>query len=1521
MFFEQLDEVFSNSSKSRELRKFHRQLENYWEESVSDEEHKKIVATSNVLLKKYARAFPHFLHYFTAIQLFFDTDHSMPSYYEWDLALQYVAKNVGMNATDRFLQNTIILLEENKLHESSTTTWRAARLRMFEYSYNEENHEVKITFPPTDLVCESAGNEFVLYQASGYYLPFENKWIGTGGKVSWERAGFNSEVVYADLSNYEIDMKTNRYKADSVWFTNKNYFDEPVQGKLQEKTVNVRNPQDVSYPRFQSYQQVFNIDDIYPGINFKGGVTMYGARVIGSGNKDVPSTLIFERGDSTIVYCRAPNFIFNPEDIIGQNTEVTIYIGNDSIYHPGLLFQYDVPSSDLTLIRNEDSDNLSKALYINSYHMISMDFPQLTWNINELSMKMGGMEGSSVNQASFESVNYFRNSLFNELGMYDQVHPLVALVRLEKQEESNTFHLNDFANYLGFRPVDVEQLCLNLFYKGLIDYDIEDKVIEIMPKTERYIRARMGYIDYDVIRFDSEHDVRGLHSALLDLTTFELEMTGVSEIQVSDSQNVIFQPRGSQLTMTKNRDFTFDGVIEAGLFTFYGRGFDFNYDEFRVGLKNVDSLKIKVESFTPNEYGIKPLVNVQNAIQNVTGEIFIDDPDNKSSIKDFPDYPIFDSKKPSFVYYDYPAIYKSVYRQDDFYFEVDPYVIDSINSFSTDDLFFEGEFKSAGIFETMREKIVVRSDYSFGFQRTTGDDGYPVYKGKGTFTDTIDLSFSGLQGIGRIDYLNTYAESSQGITFFPDSAKGLADSYHIAKQTKDQGAEYPEVNGEEVNILWVPYENKWESESTGKSFKMYGDTTELVGGLSFSPTGLGGWGRYSFSEAILNSDDYTFKEYEVLAEKSSFDLAAEGKLKDMAFETENVQSYVNFETKKANFKANDEKTVVTFPQNKYICYLNQFTWDMITKQIELGNPRAIDQEGVDADLHFYSRLMSQDTINFQSPYAKYDLNNHIIDAYQVPHIDVADSRIFPHKDSIIRIRRDADMRTIKNATFVANRENEYHTIYDATFNVEGKLEFTGSGYYDYIDKTKQKQTVLFSHIGVDSATRTYATGRIAEEDEFTLSPNYKYYGELQMNAWEKYLTFNGTALIANECDEVDSQWFNFESKINPDTIYIPVAEHPVSRNGDTLGISVYINNRPTHFYTAFLSPMKTMYDARVVNASGFLFYDDQESRYKIASKEKIENSDVQGNLLSFHKSYCTTRGEGELNFAADLGQIDMEAYGTINHNIRSNRVTVESFLTVDFMFDRKTMRAIADTLLNNPTVEQSEVNSSTFKRGIVEMLGDEAAEEIQSEIQLYGKIRKSPSELERSIVFSDVDFVWDSVASAYRSVGQLEIYSILGEVINKKVDGYVEVAKLYAGDMLTIYIKISDEKWYFFHYNRENMEFVSSDKEMNLDIEALKERDRVMDVSRKEVQYKYHLSSIAVKNNFVGKFEAGEGYMNTAPPNIPDPGTAGQSKPKSENQQQNNTASPQEEDEEEEEDDGYDDYGDYDDYDDGGGDW
>ena len=1472
LFFQQMEQFFSNSAQSQDLLKYLKQFKKYWESGAIDRDEKsRIVETSNALLKKYGKPSPHFYNYLQTVELFFNTDHPTASYHAWNEAYRYLLKAKSLNVADKFCKGTLQLLQDHDIYSSATVTWKLLRVKSFTFKF--ENNIATITMPPTDLQCTSAGNSFIIHLASGYYLPFDNKWVGDGGKVFWERSNFNSESVYAELSNYSIDMTKYTYKADSVWFTNDSYYGDKIFGSLEDKTVTVKDPSEASYPRFKSYQNIFVIKDIYPGIDYRGGFSMNGSRFIGSGTVQEPATLKFSNNGKKIFQTSAIAYTFQRESISSRNAAVSIYIDQDSIYHPGLLFRYNVATRTVNLIRNGDTENLSRSPYFDSYHMLDMDFQQLTWQIDGTEMKMGGLEGTNLSKAAFESSNYFRAARYQEIGMYNQIHPLVALRRLSKEKKTETFSVKEYASYMRMPEPDAIHLCLDLSFRGMIQFDSETNTLVIKERTYEYLDAVVGKIDYDVIRFDSEHDMKGMANATLDLNNLELNMVGVSKIQVSDSQNVVFYPRGSQLTMSKNRNFEFDGVIETGLFTFYGRGFDFNYENFKINLQNVDSLKIKVKSFKENQYGIKDYVQIKNSIEHVTGDILIDDPNNKSSIKDFPQYPIFNSKQTSYVYYDYPSIYNGVYDRNKFYYKVDPFSIDSVNDFSTDALFFEGELISADIFANIREKIVVQPDYSFGFTRVTGKQGYPVYKGKGTFTDTINLSFKGLRGIGTLDYMNAKAVSGpKGYTFFPDSTNGFATNFNIKQQSA--APESPSVTGESVNIHWEPYENKLMAVETGKAFKMYGDSTTLSGGLIFTPKGLGGWGKYTFSEAELTSQTFEFKEKIVNADSADFDLKTQGgALDEMAFKTKNVKANIDFTTKKANFQSNDTLSLVQLPKNMYICYLTKFTWDMQTKQIALGDPK--DKNTGKCDLHFYSVHPKQDTLNFQSPYATYDLKNYIIGAQQVPFIDVADSRIVPHKDSTVTIHKEAFMDTLRNAKLIADREHKYHTVYDATFFIKGRNNFAGRGMYDFIDETGVKHPLPFTKIRVDQSRHTYGKGKLEPEDNFKLSSVYSYYGDYKMLSTQQFLEFNGNVLIANECAKVKPAWFSFVGEINPAEIFIPVSDNMFDVDSNAVGTSIFVNTRPTGIYTAFTSEKRNDKDIPMLSAQGsYLFYDKNTHKYKVGPKEKILDESKQGNLISYHREYCNTAGEGKINLGIDLGQVKYGTYGTITHNINSGRVTLETVATLDFMFDDNVLKAIADTITKRQNLKGVSLNTPSYKKGMTEMLGNASAEKYISEALTYGEVRKITKELEHTFVFSKLDMVWDSAAHAFRSVGQIGIQSIGNVPVNRTVNGFVEFANLYRGDLMNIYIELDRKTFIFFHYSEGKMHFFTSDMK-NANNKSLfdlvntiantKEAKRTMTVGKKEAPYTYTTGNDNMKRQFVETFKGNKPHYDPEP--------------------------------------------------------
>ena len=287
---------------------------------------------------------------------------------------------------------------------------------------------------------------------------------------------------------------------------------------------------------------------------------------------------------------------------------------------------------------------------------------------------------------------------------------------------------------------------MNIAQMGYIFYDIEAEEITLTPKLREALKSRIGQIDYDVIRFASQTN-GSTPNATIDLNNLDMKIFGIDNISVSDSQNVFIAPRGGVIVMKKNRDFSFDGQVQAGFFTFFGNGFTFNYDDFKFELNKVDSLNIDVRTNTRDALGRRMLARVGNTLESISGNLLIDEPNNKPGLKHNSQYPIFQSTQESYVYYDSPAIYNGVFNRKKFFFRIYPYTIDSLNQFEKADLKFTGQFESDDIFPPFEETLVVRPDNSLGFVHKTSQEGLRAYKGKGVFYENLDMDNDGSRAI------------------------------------------------------------------------------------------------------------------------------------------------------------------------------------------------------------------------------------------------------------------------------------------------------------------------------------------------------------------------------------------------------------------------------------------------------------------------------------------------------------------------------------------------------------------------------------------------------------------------------------------------------------------------------------------------------------------------------------------------------------------------------------------------------
>jgi hypothetical protein len=1447
-FMEDLRNFFEAGSTDRnDARDFLRKFESqYWsigkthESKFSESQKQMTYEVCNLMLKKRLRP-PDFRSYLTSMMNFVDTKQSDKNFLSWQDCINKILNGKAIKNYTEYLSMSENLFAYNVFYKSPTYEWSSSN-NIYEFQYDSVP---KVIFNSLNLVCHNnQSDSVVINNTKGIYYPATGKFIGNGGTVNWIKASLEPTVVYAELKKYEIIVKTGGYTADSVVFYNKTYFNKPLQGQLTDKAL-AEAAGGLSYPRFESYSKRLQINNLTEKVDFEGGFTMRGSKFIGSGNNQQAALLIFKRSDKRFLVVSSKQFLITKDKLASDNAAIKIFFDTDSIYHPGLTFKYLYKDKQVSLIRSDDG--LARSAFLNSYHALDMYFEELTWKTDEPQIQLKMLLGNTQGEADFESGGFFKAGRYEQLQGMDGMNPLVAIKNYVKSiNDLREFDVGDLARYMHATSNDLRPLLVRLAVMGLLNYDPEQDKLQIKDRLFQYITDRVGKTDYDVLNFHSvlPNEANGL----INLLNYDLTIKGVSAILLSDSQNVVIYPAARQVVVKKNRDFTFAGRIHAGRFDFYGKQFAFNYDQFKIDIVDADSMRMAVQSREPNERGEFPQVKVKSVIEHINGDLLIDHPKNKSGYKSYSKYPVFNSAKDSYVYYQKRSVQAGVYAKDKFYFHLEPFTIDSLDNFTNAGVNFNGEFVSAGIFPQFKESLKLQKDYSLGFRRSTPAEGYALYGGKAKFNDTIMLSHEGLQGNGLINYL-TSTSKSRNFIFFPDSMNGVAQTFDV-REDKQGRVEFPQVKGEGSYIHWIPYKDIMQVYSKEKPFSCYNAKATFTGRYDLTPTLLSGRGKVSFEKAELEAVNIKFKKTAFDSDTADFRLQS---LEEsaLAFSTSNVNAHVDFTKRQGEFKSNGKGSVVKFPVNQYICFMESFKWFMDRSDIELG---AGDKPGAnDLDLQgpeFISTHPKQDSLRFRAPRAKYDLKKYIISAMDVKYIDVADARISPDSGKVI-IHKDAVMETLKNAKIVANSVTKYHTVYGANVNIFARKSYSGSGSYDYVDELKKKQSIYFSNITVDTTYQTYAETEIKDSTGFTLSPNFEYKGKVKLLATNQFLAFTGVTRIQHACEAIKKTWFRFSSEVDPNKIMIPISKDAVDEKGNKLGVGVMLSNDSTHIYSTFLSGKYARNDSTVLGADGFLFYDKAAKEYRISNKEKLVERNLTGNYVSFNIDKCIMYGEGRLSMGTDLGQVKTEAVGNAQHYMIPDSTAFDLMMTFDFFFEDAALDKMAESINSIGDLKPIDFSRKNYEKGLREILGKEKSDKLISQVNLYGVFKKFPDELKKSIFFTELKMRWNQRTHSYISQGKIGLGNIQKNQINKYVTGRVELVKKRGGDILNIYIEGDNSTWYYFNYSRGLMQAISSLDNFNNAIKDLKPDKREMKTERGSSPYVFNLSTNRKKDDFL----------------------------------------------------------------------
>lgn len=1440
----------------KECEKLLEDYEQFWT-NFSMQQRKDIVTLSQAMFKKNIRIRNGFIGFIKTQLAFQSSNTSAENYTQWLKSMQRCLAEHNVKIYNQIVESTYDLVSDGYLYKSKNVAWYIGDAGGYDFRDDKEKGLYADFTSEIDLTYRSLQDSNTIYATKGRLYFKDNNFEGEGGVVNWSKLGLPQDDVYVELSKYSATLNRAVLFADSVQFTNKEYFSYKLEGSFQDECRDKKTNK--KFPLFTSYKKAEIIKNIYPDVDYVGGFSQQGGTVLGTGDVVTPAQLRFYKDGKIFVKASAIEHPFSRDGIITKDCQITIYTNNDSIYHPSTKMNFN--KSNRQLFFSDYKEGISASPWVDSYHCVDIYTEAVYANLDDLSIEFGAIRGPKRETfAVIESNNYFSEDKWSKLQGIESVNPLYRVKQFTDTYKKEEFTVKQFAKFIKLDEVQAKMMLMNLALDGFIIYESYRETAIVKQKLYDYILAKTKKIDYDALRFVSA--VKGEPNIVLNTADMNLQMNGIKTFTLSDTHNVVIRPKNGAIRMQKNRSFEFDGDIMAGLFTLSGMNCKFSYDNFSLDLPVVDSLNFFVQLFEDtNKY-----VMVQTPLQKLQCKLVIDAPNNKSSLKKLPGYPMLSSLTDSYVYYDEKTIQNGVYDREHFYYKVDPFEVKNLYKLKTDSIFFTGVFKSAGIFEDITEPLRVMKDYSLGFKIETPSAGMPVYGGKGQIYKSVDLSCNGLLATGYLDYLASRSHSKKFV-FHPDSMFCQTDKFTtFSKGAVGAGVAFADAKATTTSEHWYPKSDYMLVEQKKEPFDMYSSQAYHTGNLVVSPKGLTGNGTTQSEELVVSSSYTRFGQKSYSADTSSVKIKAlDGN--SVAFQADNVKSIVDFTEQKGFFKSNEGVKKNELPYLQYACYIDQFEWGMQSKLLGLVDteaPKLGDfaskplREAVDLPhpgAKFVSQHPNQGGFNFNSPKALLDLNKNKLFTEDVYVIRCADIAIRP-SDGSITIHPGAQIDTLDDVTILANTDTKLHEIYDARVYIESAKLYSANGYIDYVDEDKKKHPIFLKEINPLSG-HTLGKGVIAQDEVLQLSSAFDFYGNVTVNAQDTNYLFDGGVQLSTNCFADGSAWIKFSAQLNPNHIYIPISEAPTDIEGKRVTTSIMFNPDNFEPKTAFLT-----YDIEgdnvMLQSKGYLTYFKEKNKYYVASKEKLEDlENVSSPYLSLHKTTCKSEGEGEIKLGFSPSElVKTNNYGTVKID-KEGEASIKMALALDFPIAQQIIDMIGVELYEDLNLSQIEFETSGYKQYLHYLLGAEQGDDWYADLLATGEWKELPKQMNNKIFFPEVRLDWDPVLRSYIGKGNFQLGTVGKYQVNRTIKTRIQITKGAISPTIRIYIEANPDHWYYFEYNGSAMDILSSYEAINEKINTTPREDREFKSSAGKI-YVYRVATPAQKRNFIRNIELGQ---------------------------------------------------------------
>jgi hypothetical protein len=1462
-----------------------------------------MVLTCNLMESKRLKVYPEIFNYVFSVYSFVKNKQPQSSFSAWHSSVDKLLDAKNITKFKDFIELSAGFFSKGLLASSSNEEWYFYGNYVFEYT-----DKPFIKFTAGRLVCGfpnkgAKKNEprfidsLVVYNTDGVYDPILKKWTGKGGKSNWVKVGLKENETFVELNHYNVSMKSNLLKADSVLFTSPLFPGKKLLGVFNERAFRVIGDAEKIYPQFTSYERKYEIKNILPDMDYVGGFSLQGASVIGLGNQKELAQLILKKDGKKFMVAKSQLIAIQPNKIRSNVTQVAIYVGeNDSITHPGVGFVYLKDSNVVELTRGKTGVLVTP--FTDSYHQLEWYVQKVIWTKGSSQLDFTYEFGTSQEQrvARFESTNFYDGRLYDKLQGMDQTHPLAALYNYCYKYDEFNLTEGKAATALGKTVEQVKSQLLDLAAYGFISYDTDAKTVVVNNKTKTFIEARSGRRDYDNLSFVTDLRPKPKYApemlkdnpslqkiavsdsllsakrrlvktyGSMDLKSLNLNLVACDRVNISDAQSTFVLPTDAKVQVGKNRNFTFTGWVSSGKFEVNTQEANYDYAANKINLLKTEKSYFRAKPFSAKDGNTS--IALGSPIHGIVGEIAVDDPSNRSGMKkEITNYPKLRVSKPSKVYYNQADLFKGAYDSARFYYTCLPFEMDSLDNFSERSFRLKGELVSAGIFPVIKEDLKIMPDYSLGFSTMAPAEGHVFYGTKAKYKNKIVLSNNGLQGSGVINFVYSTSDS-KAFTFLPDSTLGYAKFDNKPMET---GIQFPDVTSPEAFITYVPRSNVLKAASTPKhELSFIGGEATLRGTSIIQPTGMSGFGIMTMQKASIGSDNFKYKRFDIDADTSLFNLKntyQEPGEDALAFKSDNVKAHISFKERKGEFVSNDGESTIVFPVNQYICKMDEFTWMMDKDELDLSKKDQSADIAINSDLNlktpnFFSIHPQQDSLAFMAPKAKFSMKEKTIYCSKTEYIDVADARIYPDKMEVT-IRKKAVIDPLLNSIIVANYVTKYHTFINARTEIAARRNYISEGDYPYYDADSLKTMIHMDRIYVDSTYQTTAVGTVKEDAGFKLNKFFDYYGKMNIKASNPQITFSGATRINHNCAKFTKSWMSFTAQIDPKNIQIPVTEKMKTLDGQSIAAGiVWRDSRAKdsiRLYPTFLSALEVATDPVFITATGLLQYDFQAKEFQIGSKEKLTNRNEIGNFLALNTETCSLNGEGKINLGMDYGDITVDAVGIVSYDQNTGVTDVNSTLKFNMPLDKGSFENMGQRIVDYEGSKPLSYENTNIEQAISTWSGQKVSDKLKSDFTLSQdkKIKRVPDELDKSIVITGVRLKSTpqriDTRGLMSSLESASIVNLYGKMVMRQVVFRALFEQIYSnnGDHFAMALQVPGGPNYMLDYSMLKKEgtlnLITNDTELSASIAALKED------KRKVKNFLYQISTNSV---YLGKLNA-----------------------------------------------------------------